>query len=158
MESNTEVESSDGVSLFSIKSLKVKKESERIRGDNNSSEVNEEFTELDFFNAWDALRDKALEDGHKLLFSSTDNQPELKGVEFTIPLNSEISKGEVQQKKEYILSFLRERLKNDSLDFKVRVIDKFLVEQVETDKYKILLKKNPLLEELRTELDLDLSY
>ena len=149
------------VSGLSLSSLKAKKEHEAIK---NPSIRQEElptlpFTEVEMQKHWNDYITKIENQGKKILASSLQTDiPRLKD-NFTIRLqfpNSTMKK-EVEREQGPLLQYLREKLQNHSIEIQISVNEEIAKKYAFTpeEKYEKLKEKNPAIEMLRTEFDLD---
>lgn len=152
-----------GVSVFSIKSVEVRDQAEQIR---NNQSLNPEdlpkqaYTKSQFVEAWDSYIDKINQEGKRVQATTLKmTRPYIQDDVIHIEVISQASQTEILLHKEDILSFVRGRLQNYSIDLQVQVIEEIQEKQRYTftsqDKYQRMLEQNPLLEELRRVLDLD---
>ena len=88
----------------------------------------------------------------------TLGQPKVYNNIIQIEVASEISKEEIIANREEILSFVREKLSNYSIDLEIEVkVSEFKQRYIlkPEDKYEKMLAENPLLGELKKVFDLD---
>jgi DNA polymerase-3 subunit gamma/tau len=149
------------VSGLSLSSLKAKKEHEAVKNPSIPEEKlpNEAFTEEDMQKYWNEYILKMEKKGKKILASNLQTDiPRLRNdsaiwLEFP---NSTMKK-EVEREQGPLLNFLREKLKNYSIELKISVNEESAKKYAFTpeEKYEKLKEKNPAIELLRKEFDLD---
>lgn len=118
------------------------------------------YTKSQFVEAWDSYIDKINQEGKRVQATTLKmTRPYIQDDVIHIEVISQASQTEILLHKEDILSFVRGRLQNYSIDLQVQVIEEIQEKQRYTftsqDKYQRMLEQNPLLEELRRVLDLD---
>lgn len=149
-------------SAFSITSVKKKKELLKIINDNKPEEAekpNNSFTEKEFHLAWDQFTEKIDKEGkYNLLSHLTMAKPFLNGTSINLVYPNTTIKTEVERAEHEILSFIKNKLKNYDLTLEIIVNETIEKKYAYTpiEKYEKLIDKNPLLDTLRKELDLEL--
>ncbi len=151
----------NGVSSLSLKSIAKKKKIEEIYDAaqvNKSVKRNTKITEEDFMTAWNNHAEKLKNEGKYNLHSHlTMEIPKLNGTEITLIYPNDTIRREVENEQRNILTHLAKTLKNDYLHFNLIVEEHPVKRYAYTpeEKYEQLKLDNPLLETLRTSLDLD---
>lgn len=149
-------------SAFSITSVKKKKELLKIINDNKPEEAekpNNSFTEKEFHLAWDQFTEKIDKEGkYNLLSHLTMAKPFLNGTSINLVYPNTTIKTEVERAEHEILSFIKDKLKNYDLTLEIIVNETIEKKYAYTpiEKYEKLIDKNPLLDNLRKELGLEL--
>ncbi|GIZ14077.1 hypothetical protein [Capnocytophaga catalasegens] len=140
----------------------MKKEAEQIRRNNNANtkELPYEFyTQEQFFEVWQTYIQNLIEKGEKIQAANlTLGHPKVYNNTILIEVASEISKEEIVANQEEILSFVREKLRNYSINLEIEVkASEFKQRYIlkPEDKYEKMLAENPLLAELKKVFDLD---
>ncbi|RNC88715.1 MAG: DNA polymerase III subunit gamma/tau [Allomuricauda sp.] len=150
------------VSGLSISSLKTKKEHEVTKTDQNSTKtlLENPFDEVQLRQHWDDYVEKIEKDGQKILASSLQiDVPKLKeNHAIWIELPNSTMKKEVEREQGMLLNHLRKELKNDKIHLVITVNEVLTKKFAFTpqEKYEKLKEKNPAIELLRKEFDLDL--
>ncbi len=150
------------VSGLSISSLKTKKEHEISKaGQKQSVTIREEpFDEQQLHQHWNAYIDKIEREGKKILASSLHSDvPKLKeGHIIYIELPNSTMKKEVEREQSRLLEYLGNQLNNDTIQLQISVNEVLTKKYAFTpeEKYEKLKEKNPAIELLRKEFDLDL--
>lgn len=149
------------VSGLSISSLKTKKEHQNLKGGTqNIDDLPENpFSEKELVQHWDAFIKKVDSSGKKILASSLQtDRPKLKeGHTICIELPNDTMKKEVEREQGQLLAYLREKLSNHSINLHIDVNEETAKKYAFTpeEKYEKLKEKNPIIEVLRKEFDLD---
>ena len=156
-------EKSKRVSGLSISSLKAKKEHELkkievvVDEDDLPKEV---FSEDQMQQLWLKYANKLDKAGRKILASNLSiDQPKLLGDStIWIQVPNHTMKKEIEREQGELLSFLRSNLNNYEVSLKISVNEEHASELAYTpeEKYEKLRKKNPAIDLLRKEFDLDL--
>ena len=149
------------VSGLSLSSLKAKKEHEAIK----NPQVSEEdlpikpFTEEDMQKHWNAYIQKIEKQGKKILASSLHSDvPRLKNsTTIWLEFPNSTMKKEVEREQGPLLDYLKEKLQNYSIEIQISVNEESAKKYAFTpeEKYQKLKEKNPAIEFLRKEFDLD---
>ena len=149
------------VSGLSLSSLKAKKAHEAIKNPSIEEEnlPSEAFTEAEMQKYWNAYIQKIERQGKKIMASNLQTDaPKLKD-ETTIWLEfpNGTMKKEVEREQGPLLTYLRENLKNHSIELKISVNEESAKKYAFTpeEKYEKLREKNPAIDLLRKEFDLD---
>ncbi len=151
------------VSGLSLSSLKVKKEHQL----NKKEEVLDEsklpktpFTELEMQKHWDDFVAKIDADGRKILASNLHaDVPKLRNDHtIWIELPNNTMKKEVERDQYDLIVYLKQQLNNHFINLKITVNEEAAKKYAFTpqEKYDKLREKNPVIDKLRQEFDLDL--
>lgn len=150
------------ISALSIKSIQkkqqLKKELIANMPDEDELPVTE-FSEKEMQQAWAAYAKKVEEDGKfNLLSHLTMGVPKLEGSLIHLVFPNDTIKVEVERAKYELLGFLRETLQNYDIDLSIEVNETESKRYVYTarEKFEKLKEKNPLIDTLRKEFDLEL--
>ena len=150
------------VSALSIKSIQKQQQlkKELIAKQPDQQDLpKEEFTEEAFLKAWLAYTKKIEKQGKYNLYSHlTMSEPQLKGNLIQLVFPNSTIKVEVERAKYELLGYIREELKNYDIDLGIEVNETEQKKYAYTprEKYDKLKEKNPLLDQLRKEFDLDI--
>lgn len=149
------------VSGLSLSSLKAKKEHQsnkkpvEITGEFPS----QEFSQEELFSHWKDYAKKLDEAGKKIMASNLlADEPKLKeGFKIFIELPNGTMKKEIEREQGPLLAFLKEKLQNHSLALEIAVNEETAKKFAFTpeEKYEKLREKNPAIDLLRKEFDLD---
>lgn len=149
------------VSAFSLKSIQKKQQLKKelvSNGPDPSDLPVEEFTETEMLAAWKDYSQQIEKEGKfNLLSHLTMGEPQLDGATIRLEFPNDTIKVEVEREKHELISYLRERLKNHAIDLDITVNETAEKRYAYTprEKFEKLKEKNPLIEELRKEFDLD---
>lgn len=149
------------VSGLSLSSLKAKKEHEAVKNPSIPEEKlpNEAFTEEDMQRYWNEYILKMERKGKKILASNLQTDiPRLRNkCAIWLEFPNSTMKKEVEREQGPLLNFLREKLRNHSIVLKISVNEESAKKYAFTpeEKYEKLREKNPAIELLRKEFDLD---
>ncbi|WP_306642458.1 hypothetical protein [Sanyastnella coralliicola] len=120
----------------------------------------EPVTEEEMVDAWKLFSEAVNTSGRRSLFATlSSEEPRLEGLMIKFKIANVVQEKDMELVRGELMEFLRTRLQNFSLDLTVELNAqisakmKFLTER---DKYDQMVEKNPVLEELRKRLDLDL--
>lgn len=145
-----------GISLTSL----VKKEEEvtEIIEQGIANNGNSEFTESDLINAWNDYADKLTDE---ILLKNTMSlyKPRLiDKVIFEVEVNSELNREYLTTDGESLLTFLRERLKNDDLTMTIKIAKGNAIKKALTSReiFDEMVEKNSALQNLSDEFGLEL--
>ncbi len=152
-------------SALSLSSLKRNKEEEAIL--KKKREQREEiidlpkdpFTQVRFFEVWDAYVEELHKKGEKILASILNaDTPKLKGQMIHVSYPNELMKVELLKVRPRVLRFLREKLNNYDIDFKITVNEDHTKRFAYTpqEKYELLKEKNEAIALLRKKFNLEL--
>ena len=157
--SKTESEGSKRVSALSLKSIEKKQQlAKKVsdRSQNKEKLPTEEFTQEQMITHWNAYTQIVKEQGkYNLLSHLTMSVPILKDGMIHLEFPNQTIKLEVERDKFDLLTYMRKKLKNHSLDLVIAVNELPLKRYAYTDKekYEKLVEKNPNLEALRNALN-----
>lgn len=149
------------VSALSMKSIQKKHELEKEMVAKQPDVKNlpiEDFSEVEMQTAWTDYTKKIEQEGkYNLLSHLTMGVPKLEGTLIHLVFPNSTIKVEVEQAKYDLLSHLRSSLKNYNVDLSIEVNEAEAKRYVYTprEKFDMLKDKNPLIETLRKEFDLD---
>ena len=149
------------VSGLSLSSIKAKKAHENTK----TSEVDHEelpkepFSEAEMQAHWDDFVDQLEDKGRKILASNLQTDvPKLKNDHtIWIELPNSTMKKEVEREQSLMLNYLKEKLNNHSITLHITVNEEVAKKFAFTpaEKYEKLREKNPAIDLLRKEFDLD---
>lgn len=131
------------------------KEPKYIDGNDKEPFSFEQLVEL-----WNLYAHKAKDEGKINVFTLlTSNDPILENEEITILIENKIQESILQDEQVYFLNFLRTQLKNFNLNIVTRKVERQLKNRLYTsnEKYQYLVQKNPQLEEMRKQFNLDIN-
>ena len=150
------------VSALSLKSIQKKQELKEEIAANKPQAKNlptEVFSEKEMLEAWNKYSKKVEKQGKfNLLSHLTMGIPKLKEHTILLEFPNDTIKVEVERAKYDLLSFLKETLQNFDIDLEIIVnetVDKKYA-YTPIEKYEKLKEKNPMIDLLRKEFDLDL--
>ena len=150
------------VSALSLKSIQkkqeIKKELVARQPDEKDLPVTA-FTEDEMQTVWKQYATKIEEEGKfNLLSHLTMGVPKLEGSLIHLEFPNSTIKVEVERAKYELLGFLREKLQNFDIDLSIEVNETAEKKYAYTplEKFEKLKEKNPLMEKLRQEFDLDI--
>ncbi len=149
------------VSALSLKSIQKKHELKkelvaRLPDENNLP--TEDFTETQFQEAWKAYAGKMETEGkYNLLSHLTMGVPKLEGTLIHLVFPNSTIKVEVERAKYDLMTYLRAALQNYDIDLSIEVNEEDVKRYAYTarEKFEKLMEKNPLIDKLRREFDLD---
>ncbi len=150
------------VSALSIKSIQKKQElkEELVANKPKDRELPvQDFNETEMLSAWNDYTKSIEKEGkYNLLSHLTMGVPKLKGSIIQLEYPNNTIKVEVERAKFELLSYLRETLNNFEIDLDITVNEAAVKRYAYTpkEKYKKLKEKNPLIDTLRKEFDLDI--
>ncbi len=152
---------------FSIKINKsVDEEDEKKKDTQISPEDDEErpedsFSESDLLEIWDKLKE-TYRSSSASIFTALNTHPPVLIDEFSIEMgvDNPVQKDHIIEQKPQMLSFIRKHLNNYALNFSVVIKETKKVQKayLPAEKFQKMLEKNPDLEKLKNDLDLDLIY
>ena len=151
-----------GVSSLSIKSIQEKKQLQAQQTVSETADGEkrvEDFTPESFLAAWNKYAEQIKEEGKFNLHSHlTMESPELEGTIIKLTYPNDTIRLEVEREQGALLAYLAKQLHNDHLSLKINVVESAIKRYAYTpeEKYAQLKEQNPLLEVLRSSLDLDL--
>lgn len=158
----TEPVGSKRVSALSLKSIEKKQQlAKKVsdRSQNKEKLPTEEFTQEQMITHWNAYTQIVKEQGkYNLLSHLTMSVPILKDGMIHLEFPNQTIKLEVERDKFDLLTYMRKKLKNHSVDLVIGVNELPLKRYAYTDKekYEKLVEKNPNLEALRNAFELDI--
>src|SRR5690606_19925140 len=150
------------ISGLSLSSIKAKKEHEKSKVDNVPDKLNlpkDSFTEEEMVDAWNEYVKIIDKNGKKILSSALHTDiPKLKDNNtIWIELPNDTMKKEVERDQYLLMQHLKEKLNNYDIELYITVNDTAEQKYAFTpqEKYEKLKEKNPLIDKLRKEFDLD---
>ncbi|MGB5237878.1 MAG: DNA polymerase III subunit gamma/tau, partial [Flavobacteriaceae bacterium] len=118
------------------------------------------FTEKEMQHLWEQYVDKLDNSGRKILASNLSiDKPSLEGENtLCIQLPNHTMKKEIEREKSGLMDYLKAELNNHEIQLKIMVQEDQAKQFVYTpeEKYEKLKEKNPAIDLLRKEFDLDL--
>ena len=150
-----------GVSSLSLKSIQEKRHlqaQQKASGPAPGVKRNKEFSAESFLSAWNTFANQIKEEGKFNLHSHlTMETPVLKGTDILLSYQNDTIRLEVERDQGALLAFLANELENDHLKIKITVVESAVKRYAYTpeEKYAQLKEQNPLLDVLRSSLDLD---
>ena len=150
------------VSALSLKSIRKKQELKKELIANQPDEDNlpvENFTEDEMRTAWTQYAKQVENDGkYNLLSHLTMGVPKLDGSTIHLEFPNDTIKVEVERAKYDLLNYLRNKLQNYDIDLDILVNETAQKKYAYTprEKFDKLCEKNPAIEKLRQEFDLDI--
>ncbi|MDT0608499.1 DNA polymerase III subunit gamma/tau [Croceitalea rosinachiae] len=150
------------VSGLSISSLKAKKEHEKakISTEDHIELPEEDFEELKMQELWNNYVQELENQGKKILAANlqADTPKLIEKYTIWIELPNSTMKKEVEREQSLMLNHLKERLNNHSISLRITINEENAKKFAFTpeEKYEKLREKNPALDLLRKEFDLDL--
>ena len=151
------------ISGLSLSSLKAKKEHEELKKEQQPEQVDlprEPFDNEALRTQWTAYVEKLENSGRKILASalSTDVPKVLGDHVVWIELPNHTMKKEIEREQAELLSFLRQNLRNYDLSLKIDVNEEAAKQYAYTpqEKYDKLRQKNPAIDLLKKQFDLEL--
>ncbi len=150
------------VSALSLKSIQKKQQIKEKQAANKASDKElpvELFSEKEMIDAWNKYAKKVEKEGlYNLLSHLTMGVPKLTDNTIQLEFPNNTIKVEVERAKYELLSFLKETLQNFEIELNIVVNEtaekKYAYTPIE--KYEKLKEKNPMLDKLRKEFDLDI--
>lgn len=127
---------------------------------NNASGENKsgEFTAEALKSSWDSYKQSHKDDGNNFELVILNKEFELKnGTEIHIELSGDLELDRLNTLKPSLLGYLRTSLKNDNIDIFAEIKQEVATQKAYTnsDKFKVMMEKNPSLAELKDRLGLD---
>lgn len=148
-----------GVSLSSFAKENQPKPTEEKPIEAEAQQNNNLFTEAQLQAAWLSFADTLIEE--KLLKNTmTLYKPKmLSNTVFEVEVNTEINKNFLDDNRSAILSHLRKNLLNDDITMEIKISDEITIKRPLTSReiFDELVQKNPSLQKLSDEFDLELS-
>ena len=147
-------------SALSLKSLtKKREETNKPKVELNLDEMpRNPFTKQELLDLWQIYINELNKKGEKLLASLLNsNIPEVSLNTLTFTLPNARMESSFEKAKPIVLRYLREKLQNYKIDFKIIINEEFEKKFAYTpkEKYEVLREKNPLLSKLKKTFDLD---
>ncbi|TVQ08381.1 MAG: DNA polymerase III subunit gamma/tau [Bacteroidetes bacterium] len=155
-----------GPKSFSIKINQSPQEDEKKKDQLTSNleqedKPEESFSENDLLDVWDKLKEN-----YKIssvsIFTALNTHPPVLIDDITIEMGVDnlVQQDNIFEQKPQILSFLRKNLNNYAINFQVRIKENRKVQKayLPAEKFQKMVDKNPDLERLKNDLDLDLIY
>ncbi|MFW5687707.1 MAG: DNA polymerase III subunit gamma/tau, partial [Bacteroidota bacterium] len=151
---------------LSIKINKSSAEDEKKKDTLTTPEEEEQrpedsFTESDLMEVWNKLKENYRHTSASI-FTALNTHPPIIIDDFTIEIGVDnlVQQDNIFEQKPQILSFLRKNLNNYALNFTIKTREAIKTQKayLPTEKFQKMLEKNPALDKLRTDLDLDLIY
>ncbi|MFT6722445.1 MAG: DNA polymerase-3 subunit gamma/tau [Flavobacteriaceae bacterium] len=158
------IERKEGVSGFSIASLKAKKahkeeQKNQIKG--GGPIIEDAFTEVDMQKHWHDFIEVIEKEGQKIIASNlnADLPKLLEGHVIAITLPNDTMKKEVERAQSGVLDYLKQKLNNYSITLEVGVSETIDTKYAFTpeEKYEKIREMNPAVDLLRASFDLDLQ-
>ncbi|MRT15948.1 DNA polymerase III subunit gamma/tau [Vitellibacter sp. q18] len=149
------------ISALSLKSIQKKQEIKKELVANQPDSENlpvTEFSEEAMLQAWNEYSATVENDGkYNLLSHLTMVPPKLDGTLIQLEFPNQTIKTEVEQAKYELLGFLREKLQNYEIDLAITVNETAVKRYAYSarEKFEKMKEKNPILETLRREFDLE---
>jgi len=150
------------VSALSLKSIRKKKDLQKelvAKLPDQKNLPTEDFTEEAMLAAWSEYNQKmGAEGNHNLHSHLSMGVPKLEGTLLHLEFPNNTIKTEVERARHKLLGFLREQLNNYNIDLSIEVNEAEVKRYAYTpkEKYEKLMEKNPLLDKLRQEFDLEI--
>lgn len=150
------------VSAFSLKSIQKKQAIKKVlvsQQPDQDALPTEEFSEKDFIKVWQKYTKKLEKQGQFNMHSHlTMGVPKLEGSLIHLVFPNSTIKVEVERAKTKLLTYLRSTLQNYDIDLSIEVDETEIKRYAYTpmEKFQKLSEKNPLIENLRKEFDLDI--
>lgn len=151
----------------SIKGITSKSEEEKKKGnltpdtDENQPLPNERFSLENLIIVWNKLKENYKEKSASIYTALNTNEPHIIDEHtFEIRVDNLVQKDHIMEHKPDILHFFRSNLNNYALNFNVIIKDKQQIHKayLPSDKFQKMIEKNPDVEKLKNDLDLDLIY
>ena len=146
---------------FSIKdSGKPKKDTESDSQVQNNTATSP-FTQEDLKSYWNEFASSLKVDFPHLFTTLTSREPVLKeNWQIELEIDNRILEEELSLKKEDLLDFLKQKLDNFQIKLKTRIREnqKELKPYTDKEKFEKMAEKNPALNKLKEQLDLDIEY
>lgn len=147
---------------LSLKSIKKKKEFEKSKVDNivdPKSLPTDDFTETEMRSAWVEYGKNQDKKGERIIGSMfAMNIPTMRDDKIIVELPNQSMKIDLENALPGLFQFLYKKLNNYSIELEVEVNEEVSKKYAFTpqDKYEKLKEKNPLIDKLRSEFDLDI--
>jgi DNA polymerase III subunit gamma/tau len=119
------------------------------------------FTEDDLLVLWEKLKDH-FKNTSASIFTAFNTHPPVLADDFTIEVgvDNAVQQDNIFEQRPQILTLMRQTLNNYSLNFKVIVKEAQKVQKayLPAEKYQKMQERNPLIDKLKNDLDLDIIY
>ena len=149
-----------GLSLSSLKAKKAHEQQKKEKQTDKEVLPAEPFTEEDLQTHWNAFVKKLENTGKKILASSlsTDVPKLLEGHVIWIELPNHTMKKEIEREQSGLINYLRKQLQNFDISLKISVNEEVAKQYAYTpeEKYEKLREKNPAIDLLKNQFDLEL--
>jgi DNA polymerase-3 subunit gamma/tau len=125
-----------------------------------SGKPQKEFNLEELQKVWLLYLEKAKADRQRVTLASLSNKPlAVDGSKVTLTLDNTIQEQNFQDNKRDLLYFLREKLDNYAINITIKIVEgtQTLEPYSPQEKYQHLLEKNPLLNKLKTDLNLEIQ-
>lgn len=160
-QSNIAVNKKKKTSGFSLKSIKEKNahNEQRLAKQKNKVELTDEYSEEQIQEAWQEYTKKLRKKGLKILASIMETDtPQVKAEELVISLPNDTMRRELRSVEKDLLQFIKQEVNNTGIRLTINVNETVSKKYAFTphEKYEKLKEKNPLIEKLRTNFDLDI--
>ena len=124
---------------------------------------NEKVEEAELRQHWTTFAERFNKSGgHQIYTTLVMNKPTLVGShDIELIIHNKAQELVIQEEKSAIMEYLREQLKNDNLNLSTRIVDLSGSKELITspkEKYKVMMKTNPDIDEFRTRLGLEIDY
>ncbi len=150
------------ISALSLKSIRKKKDLQKEYVANLPDQKNlptEDFNEEAMLAAWNEYNQRMSDEGNHNLHSHLSmGVPRLEGTLLHLEFPNNTIKTEVERARHKLLGFLREKLNNYNIDLSIEVNEAEIKRYAYTpkEKFEKLMEKNPLIDKLRQEFDLEI--
>lgn len=114
----------------------------------------------DLLQVWKELAATFMDDSRSLYVAMTKHEPALKGSTIHLDVDNAIQADEVSERKIVLLNHLRRELNNYAIRIEVSILENNHNQKAYLPKEKLqkLIEKNPDIERLTKDLDLDILY
>lgn len=150
-----------GISLKISQSPVTSPEEDEEEADQLDAPPSEQFSREQFLSAWADLAESFQEESQGLFLAMTKYEPEVnrEGI-VTVYIDNMVQDGLVSGKKQELHSHLRKELNNYSIQIRTSIRETTPRQKayLPKEKYEKLVEKNPEVEQLKKELDLDFDY
>ncbi len=120
--------------------------------------LNEPFTPDQFYAKWDEYLNRKLSDRPSLKVTLS-RKPEIEGTKLMLKVDSNLVNSEISSIKPDLVSWLRQELKNSSIELITEVVQQKVDSKPYSEKEKLdeMVKKNPAINQLKQIFNLDLG-
>jgi DNA polymerase-3 subunit gamma/tau len=145
----------------SVKEPEVKLET--ANAENQAVDTNKIFTQTDLTNSWNEFSEKIKTSEPRIYSIVSQAFPQLiENNLVELSLTSELQSEAIKNYKTEILSFLKQNLKNEKIEFIVKIVEETKTAETKKiyttiDKYKYLSDLNPELDNLKNQFSLDFN-